>query len=62
VRGLDIGCGANLIYCLLGAATHGWTMVGTDVAEVALASAAAIREANPQLAPRLDIRGVPEVG
>eukprot|EP00798_Chlamydomonas_sp_ICE-L_P024671 gene24671-10301_t len=30
-RGLDIGCGANFIYCLLGAAVYGWEMVGADV-------------------------------
>jgi len=31
VRGLDIGCGANFIYCLLGAAIYGWNMTGEAV-------------------------------
>ncbi|KXZ55155.1 hypothetical protein GPECTOR_3g303 [Gonium pectorale] len=35
VRGLDIGCGANFIYCLLGAVLYGWHMVGVDVTQVA---------------------------
>ncbi len=30
VRGLDIGCGANSIYCILGAQYFGWSMVGTE--------------------------------
>jgi hypothetical protein len=34
VRGLDVGCGANFIYCLLGAALYGWHMTGVDVTEV----------------------------
>lgn len=29
VQGLDIGCGTNLIYCLLGSAVYGWRMVGS---------------------------------
>ena len=28
VRVLDVGCGANLIYPLLGAALRGWRFVG----------------------------------
>ena len=36
VRGLDIGCGASFIYCLLGAGIYGWQMVGCDITSVAL--------------------------
>jgi 23S rRNA (adenine1618-N6)-methyltransferase len=41
VRGLDIGCGANFIYCLLGAALYGWHMTGVDVTQVGLGSTTA---------------------
>ncbi len=34
VRGLDVGCGANYIYCLLGASLFGWHMVGSDITQV----------------------------
>ncbi|KAF6250628.1 hypothetical protein COO60DRAFT_1705635 [Scenedesmus sp. NREL 46B-D3] len=56
VHGLDVGCGANFIYCLLGAALYGWRMTGVDVTQVALQGAAAICEANPRLAPLLEVR------
>jgi 23S rRNA (adenine1618-N6)-methyltransferase len=56
VRGLDIGCGANLIYCLLGAAIYGWHMVGVDVTEVALAAAQQLVGLNPQLQGCLEVR------
>lgn len=49
VTGLDIGCGANLIYCLLGAAVYGWRMVGVDVTDEALTAAQALVDANPQV-------------
>ncbi|KDD72858.1 DUF890 hypothetical protein, partial [Helicosporidium sp. ATCC 50920] len=58
IRGLDIGCGANLVYCLLGAAAQGWAMVGVDVDEGALENAAALIEANPHLGDKLSIRHV----
>lgn len=56
MRGLDIGCGANLIYPLLGAAMNGWSFVAADVTEVADRGARRNREANPQLAPLLEVR------
>ncbi|KAL4428378.1 hypothetical protein ABPG75_002467 [Micractinium tetrahymenae] len=58
VAGLDIGCGANLIYCLLGAALCGWRMVGADVTPAALAWAARNLGANPQLAGLVEVRAV----
>jgi len=33
VIGLDIGCGANCIYPLLGASVFGWRFVGTDITD-----------------------------
>jgi 23S rRNA (adenine1618-N6)-methyltransferase len=50
VRVLDVGTGASVIYPLLGAATYGWSFVGSDVTDVALKGA----EANARLNPRLD--------
>lgn len=40
IKGLDIGCGANLIYPILGAVLCGWHSVGVDVTDVALEWAA----------------------
>ena len=56
MRGLDIGCGANLIYPLLGAAVNGWRFVAVDVTTVAVRCARRILAANPHLAPLIDIR------
>jgi hypothetical protein len=56
VRVLDIGCGANLIYPLLGAAMHGWAFVGADITEAALAWAEKNKNSNPHLAPLLELR------
>lgn len=59
IRGLDVGTGANLIYPLLGARLCGWAFVGSDVSRGALAAAANLREANPELAGRIELRHVP---
>ena len=56
MRVLDVGCGANLIYPLLGAAMHGWAFVAADVTEPALEWAAKNRAANPHLAPLIEVR------
>ncbi|WPT17837.1 RNA N6-adenosine-methyltransferase mettl16 [Picochlorum sp. SENEW3] len=53
---LDIGCGANLIYPLLGASYVGWRCIGCDVNADALRVAARNREANPDLAPLIHLR------
>ena len=56
VEGMDIGCGTNLIYCLLGAAVYGWRMVGVDVTDVALEWAERHIERNPHLKDLLEVR------
>lgn len=56
VVGLDIGCGANLIYCLLGAAIYGWRMVGVDVTDIAITAAQQLVVNNPQLQGLLEVR------
>jgi 23S rRNA (adenine1618-N6)-methyltransferase len=46
VHVLDIGCGANCIYPLLGRHDYGWQFVGTDIDAAAIANAQRIVEAN----------------
>ena len=59
---LDIGCGANLIYPLLGAAMHGWRFVGVDITDTAIEWARKNAASNPQLEHLLEIRRVPSEG
>ena len=59
---MDIGCGANLIYPLLGAAMNGWAFVAADVTPVAVEWARRNVAANPHLAPLLDVRHVGTAG
>ena len=49
VRALDVGVGASAIYPLIGHREYGWSFVGSDIDEAALASAARILAANPGL-------------
>ncbi|GLI60539.1 hypothetical protein VaNZ11_002686 [Volvox africanus] len=56
IRGLDIGCGANFIYCLLGAVLYGWHMVGVDVTQVAVRCSQQLIQDNPQVASLLEVR------
>lgn len=58
VRGLDLGCGANLIYPLLGAAMFGWAFVAADATPIALESARRNVENNPHLAGLIEVREV----
>jgi len=58
VRVLDVGCGANLIYPLLGAALCGWRFVGSDVTDAALDWAGRNAAASPHLAPLIELRRV----
>lgn len=55
VRGLDIGCGANCIYPLLGASTCGWRFVGTDITDVAVAWARRNVACNPGLRDLIEV-------
>ena len=56
IKGLDIGTGANTIYCLLGAQAFNWTMVGTDIDINAIASAIENVNATEGLSEKIDIR------
>jgi len=56
IRGLDVGCGANFIYPLLGAGIYGWSMSGCDVTDVALTWSKKHVGSNPHLSALLDVR------
>lgn len=49
VRGLDIGCGANCVYSLLGAAALGWHMTALDTDAAAISHAATVLAKNDGL-------------
>lgn len=55
-KGLDIGTGANAIYCLLGAQAFNWKMVGTDIDINAVASAIENVNATEKLSEKIEIR------
>lgn len=52
---MDIGCGANLVYTLLGASAFGWHMTAIDTDPSAIAAAQRILSANPALKPLVAI-------
>jgi 23S rRNA (adenine1618-N6)-methyltransferase len=56
VRVLDVGVGANAIYPLIGHSEYGWAFLGTDIDPAALASAARILAANPDLGEAIKLR------
>jgi 23S rRNA (adenine1618-N6)-methyltransferase len=56
ISGLDIGVGANAIYCILGAQIYNWKMRGVDIDEIAVNSARQNVLLNPQLIDKIEIR------
>jgi 23S rRNA (adenine1618-N6)-methyltransferase len=46
---MDIGCGANCIYPLIGNAEYGWRFTGTDITAEAITAAGQIVASNPGL-------------
>lgn len=56
LRGLDIGTGANGIYCILGAQHFNWTMVGTESDAKAVEIAIANRQLTNALQDKIEIR------
>lgn len=53
---LDIGTGANLIYAILGHRIYDWSMVGTEVDNLALKTAKALIDINPVLQKGIQVR------
>jgi 23S rRNA (adenine1618-N6)-methyltransferase len=60
VRVLDIGCGANCIYPLIGHAEYGWRFVGSDIDRRALAAAGEVLRANPGFGQAIKLRHQPQ--
>lgn len=56
LRGLDIGTGANGIYCVLGAQYFNWTMVGSESDAKAMAISKANIQATATLQDRVEVR------
>ncbi|CAK9884527.1 MAG: Ribosomal RNA large subunit methyltransferase F [Candidatus Erwinia impunctatus] len=53
---LDIGCGANCIYPIIGHHEYGWRFTGTEINAAAMQSAHAILLANPALQRSIRLR------
>lgn len=56
IKILDVGVGANAIYCLLGAKLFGWKMVGADIDPTAIEAAKANVSGTPGLPQLIEIR------
>ena len=56
IKGFDIGVGASCIYPIIGNHEYGWSFIGSDTNETAIASAKRIVENNSQLKSSVDIR------
>ena len=53
VRVLDIGCGANCIYPIIGSQSYGWKFVGSDIDEASVKCAQNIAQSNACLKKHL---------
>ncbi|PXF32196.1 23S rRNA methyltransferase [Pokkaliibacter plantistimulans] len=60
IQVLDIGCGANCIYPLIGSSEYGWQFVAADIEAASLASAERILAANPALQQKISLRQQPD--
>jgi len=56
VRVLDIGCGANCIYPIIGSQVYGWQFVGVDIDDLAVNCAKNIVQSNPNLSKHIKLR------
>nr|WP_294895773.1 23S rRNA (adenine(1618)-N(6))-methyltransferase RlmF [uncultured Pedobacter sp.] len=56
VKCLDIGVGANCVYPLIGTHEYGWSFIGSDINDQALASAKLIIDSNPHIESRIKFR------
>ena len=60
VQVLDIGCGANCIYPLIGHSEYGWQFLASDIETASLDSAQRILDANPTLKRAIQLRHQPD--
>jgi 23S rRNA (adenine1618-N6)-methyltransferase len=56
VRVLDIGVGANCVYPIIGHQEYGWSFIGVDIDEEALASAQKIIDQSKELKAAIELR------
>ncbi|MGJ8581502.1 MAG: 23S rRNA (adenine(1618)-N(6))-methyltransferase RlmF [Psychromonas sp.] len=56
IKGLDIGCGANCIYPILGSRSYDWSFVGVDIDTLAVKTASLLIKANPNISKKVTIR------
>jgi len=56
IKGLDIGCGANCIYPILGSRSYDWSFVGADIDSLAIKTASLLVKANPNISKKITIR------
>lgn len=56
VHGLDIGCGCNLVYPLIGASRFGWHFTAVDNDEIAITNANSILANNANLTSLISLR------
>lgn len=55
VRVLDVGCGANCIYPIIGSQSYGWQFVGSDIDPLAIKTARLIVQSNACLTKRVKL-------
>ena len=56
IKGLDIGCGANCIYPILGSRSYDWSFVGSDIDALAVKTASLLVSANRNISKKIIIR------
>lgn len=56
IKCMDIGCGANCIYPMLGASAYGWSFIASELDEVALTAAQKNIDANIQFKDKVELR------
>ena len=55
-RCLDLGVGASCVYPIIGNAEYGWSFIGCDIDQQALASSQKIIDKNPSLSGKVELR------
>ncbi|MDO6683242.1 23S rRNA (adenine(1618)-N(6))-methyltransferase RlmF [Oceanobacter sp. 5_MG-2023] len=60
IQAMDIGCGANCIYPLIGQSEYGWRFIAADIDPVSLASAERVLTANPLQQAAISLRQQPD--
>ncbi|WP_258546896.1 23S rRNA (adenine(1618)-N(6))-methyltransferase RlmF [Psychromonas sp. B3M02] len=56
IKGLDIGCGANCIYPILGSRSYDWSFIGADIDSLAVKTASLLVKANHNISKKISIR------